>query len=170
MRSLQRLGTPYLDLVLLHDVEFVASPMWPIPYSGDAARALDDKEGQADWGLLPDKGSKVWGSGDDTVLAAIRELFRMKAEGLVKNIGITGNILASDLSRNTRLMCIEPRLGYPLPTLLRLALLVLHTAPYEPLDVVLSYSHLNLQNSTLIAFAPVFRERALVRQLIRRHH
>lgn len=56
--------------------------------------------------------------------------------------------------------------GYPLPTLLRLALLALHTAPYSPLDVLLSYSHLNLQNSTLLAFASAFHTRAHVTQLI----
>ena len=56
--------------------------------------------------------------------------------------------------------------GYPLPTLLRLSLLALHTAPYEPLDVFLSYSHLNLQNSTFLAFASAFRDRARVGQLV----
>lgn len=57
-------------------------------------------------------------------------------------------------------------LGYPLPTLLRLALLVAHTAPFEPLDVILSYSHLNLQNETLSSFLPRFTEGARVKQLV----
>lgn len=56
--------------------------------------------------------------------------------------------------------------GYPLPTLLRLALLALHTAPYKPLDVVLSYSQSNLQNTAFAAFAPAFRARAQVAQLV----
>lgn len=46
--------------------------------------------------------------------------------------------------------------------LLRIAILVLHTAPYEPLDMIQSYSHQNLQNATLAEFLPHFRERAKV--------
>ena len=56
--------------------------------------------------------------------------------------------------------------GYPLPVLLRIALLVLHTPPYKPLDVVLTYCHLTLQNTTFSTFAPQFRDRAKVRQLV----
>jgi D-arabinose 1-dehydrogenase len=56
--------------------------------------------------------------------------------------------------------------GYPLPTLLRIALLVLHTPPFKPLDIVLSYAHLTLQNSTFDDFIPHFRERAQVKQLV----
>lgn len=70
-------------------------------------------------------------------------------------------------------MCIDIRsvlnsyfAGYPLPTLLRLAILVLHTPPYKPLDLVLSYSHLNLQNATFTSFASQFHERARVKQLL----
>lgn len=51
-------------------------------------------------------------------------------------------------------------------TLLRLAILIRHTAPFKPLDVLLSYSHLSLQNSALHAFAPHFRERAGISTLI----
>lgn len=57
-------------------------------------------------------------------------------------------------------------IGYPLPTLLRLALLILHNPPYEPIDVILSYSHLNLQNATFLEFAPQLYEKAKVEQLI----
>ncbi|KDQ29275.1 hypothetical protein PLEOSDRAFT_2849, partial [Pleurotus ostreatus PC15] len=79
------------------------------------------------------------------ILDAFAELRKMKEEGLIKNIGIT---------------------GYPLPTLLRLALCILHNPPYEPVDVILSYSHLNLQNSTFLAFAPHLITRAKVKQLL----
>jgi len=68
----------------------------------------------------------------------------MKDEGLVRAVGIS---------------------GYPLPVLLRLALLVLHNPPYRPLDAILSYSHYTLQNNIFSAFAPVFRTRANVSQL-----
>ena len=57
-------------------------------------------------------------------------------------------------------------LGFPLPTLLRLAILILHTPPYKPLDVLLSYSHLCLQNSTFLEFVPHFYKRAKVGQLL----
>lgn len=57
-------------------------------------------------------------------------------------------------------------LGFPLPTLLRLAILILHTPPYKPLDVLLSYSHLCLQNSTFLEFIPHFYKRAKVGQLV----
>jgi len=90
MRSLQRLNTTYLDAVFLHDVEFIASPVWPIPYCGDFERVLNDKEGRADWGLLPGKEGKAWGTGDETILAAVRELFKMKSEGLIRAVGISG--------------------------------------------------------------------------------
>lgn len=56
--------------------------------------------------------------------------------------------------------------GFPLPTLLRLAILVANTAPYRPLDVILSYCHLTLQNSTLLAFLPSFLQRARVSQVL----
>ena len=50
--------------------------------------------------------------------------------------------------------------------LLRLALLVLYNPPYEPLDVLLNYSHLNLQNDTFAAFLPEFRSRARIAQFL----
>lgn len=43
---------------------------------------------------------------------------------------------------------------------------MLHNPPYKPLDIVLSYSHLSLQNDTLRAFSPHFYERAKVQQVI----
>lgn len=56
--------------------------------------------------------------------------------------------------------------GFPLPTLLRIALLILHTPPYKPVDIILSYSHSNLQNPSFASFAPVLRSRAQVKQLV----
>lgn len=56
--------------------------------------------------------------------------------------------------------------GYPLPTLLRLAILVKHTAPYKPLDVVMSFCHLNLQNRTLLDFKTAFERRAGVKRVL----
>ncbi|EDR12522.1 galactose dehydrogenase, partial [Laccaria bicolor S238N-H82] len=105
-QSLERLKTNYLDVVYLHDVEFVC---------------------------------------DQLVLDAFAELRKLQEEGLIRRIGIT---------------------GYPLPTLLRLSILILHTAPFKPVDILLSYSHLCLQNSTFMEFASHFYRRAKVGQLL----
>jgi D-arabinose 1-dehydrogenase len=54
-------------------------------------------------------------------------------------------------------------IGYPLPVLLRLVRLV--AAKGNPVDIILSYSHSNLQNHSFEAFAPFFLQ-AGVRQLL----
>ncbi|PCH41593.1 Aldo/keto reductase [Wolfiporia cocos MD-104 SS10] len=141
-RSLSRLHTDYLDAVYLHDVEFVATQVGP-RVAGDPTLALTERK--AEYGLVEGEEAKVWGAGDQQILDALAELRKMKDEGIVKSIGIT---------------------GYPLPMLLRLALLALHTPPYQPLDVLLSYSHLTLQTNAFEAFAPHFRERARIPQLL----
>lgn len=88
-RSLQRLKTPYVDLVLCHDVEFV-SP--------------------------------------EEVFAAVRELRRVREDtGGLKYVGIS---------------------GYPVLSLCELAQMILRTTG-EPLDAVMSYANLTLQNTTL---------------------
>ncbi|OTB10287.1 hypothetical protein K445DRAFT_323154 [Daldinia sp. EC12] len=88
LRSLERLHTNYLDLVYMHDVEFV-SPA--------------------------------------EVLAAVRELRRLRAEGIIRYVGIS---------------------GYPVEKLCALAeMILLETG--EPLDAVLSYGHYTIQNTTL---------------------
>ncbi|KAF9008840.1 NADP-dependent oxidoreductase domain-containing protein, partial [Cyathus striatus] len=87
----------------------------------------------------------VRGEGDQKILNAFAELQKLKDEGLIRHIGIT---------------------GYPLPTLLRLALLILHTPPCKPVDILLSYSHLTLQNSTFLQFVSHFYKRAKVGQLL----
>lgn len=94
MRSMQRLGTTYLDVVLLHDVEFVASPVWPIPYCGDFGHVLNDATSRVDWGIALEKAPKAWGRGDDAVLGAIQELQKMKQEGFIKAVGISGQYLS----------------------------------------------------------------------------
>ncbi|CAA7259490.1 unnamed protein product [Cyclocybe aegerita] len=141
-RSLDRLKTDYLDTVYLHDVEFVCTTFAPRT-TGHHVAAL--KEDAAAYGLAMEDKATVRGEGDQKILDAFHELQALKSEGLVKNIGIT---------------------GFPLPTLLRLAILILHTAPFQPVDVLLSYSHLCLQNSTFLEFIPHFYERAKVGQLL----
>ncbi|KAI1735693.1 Aldo/keto reductase [Xylaria scruposa] len=88
-RSLERLRTPYLDLVYTHDVEFV-SPA--------------------------------------EVLSAVRELRRLRDdEGVLRYVGIS---------------------GYPVAVLADLAEMILRETG-EPLDAVLSYGHLTIQNTAL---------------------
>ncbi|KAK6064241.1 D-arabinose 1-dehydrogenase 2 [Seiridium cupressi] len=87
-RSLERLHTPYLDLVYMHDVEFVSA---------------------------------------DEVLEAVRELRRLRDEGVIRYVGIS---------------------GYPVGVLCDLAEMILEKTG-EPLDAVLSYSHFTIQNTTL---------------------
>ncbi|TFY82525.1 hypothetical protein EWM64_g1491 [Hericium alpestre] len=141
-RSLARFNTNYLDGVYLHDVEFVAEDV--MPQKAGVHTAALGAEAEA-FGLKEGQESKVWGPGDQKILDAVAELRKMQAEGLIRHIGIC---------------------GFPLPTLLRLSLLVLHTAPYRPLDLVQSYCHLTLQNSTLLAFLPAFLQRAHVGQVL----
>lgn len=86
--SLKRLQTTYLDVIYLHDVEFVGTPFGPIAASGHHAVALHEK--QKEYGLAEGDEGVVRGDGDQKILAAFGELRKLKDEGLVRNIGITG--------------------------------------------------------------------------------
>ncbi|KAH7888079.1 Aldo/keto reductase family-domain-containing protein [Phlebopus sp. FC_14] len=141
-RSLTRLHTDYLDTVYVHDVEFIAYNKAP-KTQGNHLSALDtEKEA---YGLAEGQEAIAYGDGDTEILGAISELMKLKDEGIIRRVGIS---------------------GYPLPTLLRLAILVLHSGPCKPLDVVMSYCHLNLQNRTVENFKAAFLERAKVKQVI----
>jgi D-arabinose 1-dehydrogenase len=87
-RSLERLHTPYLDLVYMHDVEFVSA---------------------------------------DEVLGAVQELRRLRDEGLIRYVGIS---------------------GYPVKTLCSLAEMILEKTG-KPLDAVMNYCHFSIQNTML---------------------
>ena len=86
-RSLRRLHTDYLDVVYLHDVEFIATPVQPRA-SGDPLSALGDEANL--YGLAEGQESKIWGDGDQQILDAYTELRKLQEEGIVKHIGITG--------------------------------------------------------------------------------
>lgn len=81
------MDTNYLDVVYLHDVEMVAEEVMP-KRGGDHSTAL--REDREAYGLAPGQEGKIWGEGDRKVLEAYGELKRLKEEGLVKKIGITG--------------------------------------------------------------------------------
>ncbi|GAA5914420.1 hypothetical protein JCM6882_008228 [Rhodosporidiobolus microsporus] len=145
LRSMELMGTTYLDGVYMHDVEFVSEQ---VDNAGEEGVKVDPEEGIREedlkrWGLGEGEEGTVRGSGDEKVLEAMRELFKLKEEGLVKAVGFS---------------------GFPLPTLLRLARLV-HARLGTPLDILQSYSHHTLQNTSLSAFLPLFYA-AGVKQLI----
>lgn len=167
-RSLSRLNTDYLDVVYLHDVEFVAEEIMPRTEGNHLGALRSEAEA---YGLKEGLESRVWGKGDQIVLDAFQELRKLQSEGVIRKIGITGSSLLhpscsiqSNLTRPDFLsrMCA----GYPLPTLLRLAVLIFHSPPYKPIDILLSYSQSNIQNAAFTSFAPHFRSRAHVGQLI----
>lgn len=87
-RSLERLGTDRLDLVYMHDVEFVSAA---------------------------------------EVLGAVTELRRLRDEGVIRYVGIS---------------------GYPVETLASLSEMILQKSS-EPIDAVLSYGQFCLQNTRL---------------------
>lgn len=89
-RSLRRLNTDYLDTIYLHDIEFVASPIDPEDATGDPKLALTDSEVAKQWGLDEENKGKIRGAGDQLIVDAYGELRKMRNEGLVKSIGITG--------------------------------------------------------------------------------
>lgn len=127
--SLERLQTTYLDALYLHDVEFVAEEVGDSNAAGYPLCALETGR-LASYGLDEDSSSKISGPGDEAILAAYATLLELKEEGLIRNAGMA---------------------GYPLPTMLRLARLVKHHHA-EPVDIIQTYSHYNLQNTTLSSY------------------
>lgn len=92
LRSLARLGTDYLDVVYLHDIEFVCTPVRPQPKSGRHAEALTDQKLATEWGIAEGQEGKIWGPGDQVVIDALAELRKMKDEGSIKAVGISGEL------------------------------------------------------------------------------
>ena len=186
-RSLRRLHTQYLDVVYVHDIEFVASCVTPRA-QGNHAAALGAEA--AAYGLAEESSCEPDASGahadtgkgtqdnvrtagdDERVLEAISALRELQAEGLIRHVGICGpssfpspshSTLHSPAWTQTHRDPFEksPIIGLPLPALLRTALHVLHRTG-RPIDAVQTYAHLTLQNATLLPFAAALRARARV--------
>lgn len=87
-RSLERLKTDYLDTVYLHDVEFVCTPI-AARLTGNHIGAI--REEAVSYGLAEGNEGQIRGEGDQKVLGALSELRDLQREGLIKNVGITGN-------------------------------------------------------------------------------
>jgi aryl-alcohol dehydrogenase-like predicted oxidoreductase len=95
-RSLQRLHAQYLDVVYLHDIEFVVPCIAPRA-EGNHAGALGAEA--AAYGVAPACGSDEAREGtgtvrtpddDERVLHAIQTLRALQADGLIRHIGICG--------------------------------------------------------------------------------
>lgn len=141
-RSLRRLHTNYLDIVYLHDVEFVADEKLP-RRGGNHVTALGEEREQ--YGLNEDQEGEIYTDKDHKVLSAVKKLFELRDDrGVIKRVGIS---------------------GFPLPTLLRLAILIQKRLG-KPVDLVMSFCHLTLQNSTLEQFKSEFGSRAGVKQVV----
>lgn len=86
------------------------------------------------------------GEGDQLILEALSTLRSLQSEGKIRNIGIS---------------------GYPLPVLLRIALLTKNTPPYRPLDIVQTYAHQTIMNDSLAqGYLDALTERAGVGQVM----
>jgi len=141
-RSLRRLHTNYFDIVYLHDVEFIADEKLA-RRGGNHVAALGEEREQ--YGLNESQEGEAYTEKDHKVLSAVKKLFELRDEkGVIKRVGIS---------------------GFPLPTLLRIAILIQKRFG-KPVDLVMSYCHLTLQNSTLEQFKSAFEARAGVKQVI----
>lgn len=74
----------------MHDVEFVATPVWPKPNDGNHALVMTDENLAKQWGLGKGEEDKVHGEGDQKVLDAVAELRKLQEEGVIKTVGISG--------------------------------------------------------------------------------
>ncbi|KAH8920141.1 Aldo/keto reductase [Atractiella rhizophila] len=141
-QSCKRMNTEFLDVVYLHDVEFVGEDVGGANSLHFPLEAL--KEGNlATYGLDEASASRIHGLGDERVLDGVRALFELKEQGIVNRVGIA---------------------GYPLATLLRLSILIANTI--RPLDILQSYSHHTLQNHTLSSYIPHFKSLARIPQIV----
>ncbi|KAH9816089.1 NADP-dependent oxidoreductase domain-containing protein [Melampsora americana] len=120
--SCKLMYTSYLDVVYLHDIEFIA----------EEVKDLNLLTHQS----ILEHQIESLGKGDEIILEAIQTLFQLKQEGKIKKVGIS---------------------GYPLPTLLRISQLI-NFKLRKPLDILMSYSHYNLQNRSLLSFLPLFHQ------------
>lgn len=81
----------YLDGCYMHDVEFVAEL---ISDSGEAGfKVVNGKLREEDmirWGLGKGDEGKIHGPGDQKVLDAMKTLFELKAEGVIRVVGFSG--------------------------------------------------------------------------------
>lgn len=132
-------------------MEFIAAGTEPFRQINKPLEALPTSE---------DEEAKSLGQGDEEVLAAYGVLVKLRAEGLIREIGLSGASpplsppsLPRPLSKHSSQSSHHP--GYPLPVLLRLTRLITARYPATPIGSLISYSHSNLANSSFSTFAPL---------------
>jgi D-arabinose 1-dehydrogenase len=142
-RSLRRLHTHYLDVVYLHDIEFVAPCVSPRA-EGNHLSALGAEA--ADYGLPPPErdffpnGEGEEGTGsigafptagdddsDERILKAVSELRALQAEGLIRQVGICGPSFSHSLTHSPT---------HPIPT----KIIKIKVYPYRPSSALRSSS------------------------------
>lgn len=161
LNSCKLMNTNYLDVVYAHDVEFVAEQVGETgkgQITVGADGVLKDED-LAKWGLAPGDEGMIHGPGDEKVLEALGELFKLKKAGKIRAVGFSGTHLSPPPRRHPSHRIADtfpsfPLSAFPLPAMVRLARL--SKAHLEPLDIVQSYCHLTLQNTSLSAFLPLF--------------
>lgn len=82
----------------LHDVEFVATPQACLQKIYKPLDFLSDPKLQAEAGLLDSQAGEILGEGDEKIVAAFQVLMKLRDEGLVKDIGISGEFSIPSLS------------------------------------------------------------------------
>lgn len=167
--SIEKLDCGYLDIALLHDVEFVSENIQidqtPTSQDGFSLFKLSEfvKNGRQNFkteeefklareemlkpfGVDELSNGKVWGKGDEKILNAIEALFELKDQGKVRKVGIS---------------------GYPLNTLLRITRMIKIDQIKKGrndrgLDVILSYSNMTLHSNLLESFKELWQNDLLV--------
>lgn len=129
-RSLARLQTNYLDVVYLHDPEFVASAPFPCP----AGTHLDALGADAGKYHLVEPYIPL-GHGDAAILACLQALRDLQAQGKIRRVGLA---------------------GYSLPVLLRLCRMA--KAAGQPVDIVQTYAHQTILCASMEGYLPAFTD------------
>lgn len=59
---------------------------------------MTDPKAAEEFGLAPGQEGKIWGEGDERILANIAGLRQLKKEGKIRNVGISGELHRGRLS------------------------------------------------------------------------
>ena len=149
--------------VYMHDAEFVAELVGDAAEGGYTVGPDGEvrEEDLARWGLASGDEGNIRGPGDQKVLDAMATLFELKKEGVIRAVGFSG---AFSLPPPPLVLILLSRIsGFPLPSLLRISRLV--AAHHEPIDILQTYCHHTIQNTTLTSFLPLFHA-AGVKQVV----
>lgn len=175
--SLERLGTTYVDSALMHDVEFVATPVGPAQEAGFAARDVvspnaavrgrarkacglasgteldtDSSEGESARSGRQGSSSDTINNDDDADADADARLHGPGDEAVLEAVRTLFSLKDRGLVRNVGIA------GLPLPVLLRLSRLVASHPPFRPLDIIVTYCHHTLHNDLIGDYSSHFAQ------------